>query len=56
MHVRQPNRPEYGLNSVFLDDLLMFYQALGVNFMRFVFLLKGDARLLGHALLLGHIR
>ncbi len=50
--------PEYRSNSVFLDDLLMFYQAFGVNLMRFVncFLRKGGARLLGHALLLGHIR
>ncbi len=39
-----------------LDDLLMFYRAFGVNFHEICFLPRGGARLLGHALLLGHIR
>ncbi len=34
----------------------MFYQAFGGEFTVICFLLKGGVRLLGYALLLGHIR
>ncbi len=40
---------------VFWDDLLMFYQAFGVNFVM-CFFMHGGVHLLGHVLLLGHIR
>ncbi len=39
--------------KVFLDDLL---SGIWSEFDEICFLLKGGARLLGHALLLGHIR
>ncbi len=42
--------------SLFLDDLLRFLSGICCEFDVICFLLQGGARLLGHALLLGHIR
>ena len=55
-HVRQPNTPEYRSNFSVFGRSFDVLSGIWSEFDEICFLLKGSAHVLGHALLLGHIR
>ncbi len=55
-HVRQPDRPEYRSNFSVFGRSFDVLSGIWCEFDVMCFLLQGGMHLLGHALLLGHIR